>query len=67
MPTIVINGRYDFMHPYDQGQVPYFKMINVPDGDKEFVVLEAGHLPHNNDVIRHTLDWLDARLGPVQR
>ena len=42
-------------------------MIDVPDEDKEFVVLEAGHLPHNNDVIRHALDWLDERLGPVRR
>lgn len=64
-PTMVINGLYDFMHPYRESQVPFFQMIDVPDADKEFVVLDAGHLPPNNEVIAHTLRWLDARLGPV--
>jgi len=64
-PTMVINGLYDFMHPYRESQVPFFEMIDVPDADKEFVVLDAGHLPPNNEVIAHTLRWLDARLGPV--
>lgn len=66
-PSMVINGRYDFMHPYEESQLPFFEMIDVPEGDKELVVIEAGHLPPNNEVIRHTLRWLDERLGPVAR
>lgn len=66
-PTMVINGRHDFMHPFEESQLPFFEMIDVPEGDKELVVIEAGHLPPNNEVIRHTLRWLDERLGPVER
>ncbi len=66
-PTLLINGRRDFMHPYETGQVPFFNAIDVPAADKEFVLLESGHVPPWNEVIRHTLDWLDRRLGPVAR
>ncbi len=66
-PTLLINGRHDFMHPYERSQVPFFEMIGVPASEKEFVVLPVGHLPPNNEVIAHTLRWLDGRLGPVRR
>ncbi len=66
-PTILINGEYDFMHPYEETQIPFFEMIDVPENQKEFVVLPTGHLPPNNEVIRHTLRWLDAYLGAVRR
>ncbi|MDX1647335.1 MAG: protein kinase [Longimicrobiales bacterium] len=65
-PTLLINGQYDFMHPYEEGQVPFFEAIDVPEEDKEFVVLPTGHLPPNNEVIRHSLRWLDQRLGTVR-
>jgi pimeloyl-ACP methyl ester carboxylesterase len=64
-PTMLINGRRDFMHPYETGQVPYFNAFAVPDRDKEFVVLEAGHIPPWNEVVRHTLRWYDRYLGEV--
>ena len=65
VPTLVVNGRHDFMHPYEEAQVPFFEMLGVRDEDKTFVVLDAGHLPPNNDVIRLALRWLDERLGRV--
>jgi dienelactone hydrolase len=64
-PTMLINGRRDFMHPYETGQVPYFNAFDVPDRDKEFVVLEAGHIPPWNEVIHHALRWYDRYLGEV--
>jgi eukaryotic-like serine/threonine-protein kinase len=64
-PTLLVNGRYDFMHPYEESQLPFFDAIDVPEEDKRFVVLETGHLPPNNEVIGYALSWLDARLGPV--
>ena len=65
-PTILINGRRDFMHPYETGQVPYFNAFGVPDDEKEFVVLEAGHIPPWNDVVHHALRWYDRYLGAVR-
>jgi len=55
-PALVINGRYDFMHPYEESQLPFFELIDVPAEDKRFVVLDAGHVPPNNEVIGHTLE-----------
>ena len=65
-PTVVINGRNDFQHPYETGQVPFFEAIDVPEADKSLVILDAGHFPPWNEVIRHTLDWFDRYLGPVR-
>ncbi|HUF70758.1 MAG TPA: protein kinase [Longimicrobiales bacterium] len=65
-PTLLINGRNDTMHHYETGQVPFFEAIDVPAADKKFVVLDAGHVPPWNEVIRYTLDWLDERLGTVR-
>jgi pimeloyl-ACP methyl ester carboxylesterase len=64
-PAIMINGDADAMHPYAEGQVPFFEAIDVPEADKRFEVARGGHLPPWNEVIRYTLDWLDERLGPV--
>ena len=64
-PTILINGRQDVMHPYEEGQIPFFEAIDLPANDKEFFVSDAGHLPPWNEVIRYTFGWLDQRLGPV--
>lgn len=66
-PTLLINGRNDTMHHYETGQIPFFEAIDVPAADKRFVVLDAGHVPPWNDVIRYTLDWLDERLGTAAR
>ncbi|MDX1390477.1 MAG: hypothetical protein R3344_14915, partial [Acidobacteriota bacterium] len=63
-PVMLINGRRDFMHPYETGQVPYFDAFSVPDTAKEFVVLESGHVPTWNEVISNALRWYDRYLGP---
>jgi pimeloyl-ACP methyl ester carboxylesterase len=66
-PTILINGKQDAMHPYQEGQIPFFDAIDVPEADKRMIVSDAGHLPPFNEIIRHALDWLDERLGPVKK
>jgi len=66
-PSILINGMQDAMHPYEEGQLPFFDAIDVPEADKRLILSEAGHLPPFNEIIRHTLDWLDERLGPVEK
>jgi serine/threonine protein kinase/dienelactone hydrolase len=65
-PVVLINGRYDFQHPYETGQVPFFEALGAPAEDKRFVLLETGHVPPWNDVIRETLDWFDTYLGSVE-
>jgi predicted esterase len=67
-PTLMINGRDDFLMPYELSQQPLFAMLGVPDGKKRHARLAGGHIPTNRlEIIREVLDWLDKHLGPVPR
>jgi predicted esterase len=67
-PTLMINGRDDFILPYELSQQPFFALLGVPDDKKRHVRLAGGHIPTNRlEIIREVLDWLDRWLGPVQR
>jgi formylglycine-generating enzyme required for sulfatase activity/dienelactone hydrolase len=66
VPVLMVNGREDFDLPYATAQVPLFRMLGTPEADKRHVVLEGGHLPSRpQEAFRVILEWLDARLGPV--
>ncbi len=67
IPTLMVNGRNDFVLPLETSQVPLFRLLGTPAADKRRVVLEGGHVPVDySDVIRETLDWLDRYLGPAR-
>jgi eukaryotic-like serine/threonine-protein kinase len=67
-PTLMINGRDDFILPYELSQQPFFAMIGVPGDQKRHARLAGGHIPTNRlEIIREVLDWLDRWLGPVRR
>jgi predicted esterase len=67
-PTLMINGRDDFILPYELSQQPLFAMLGAPDDRKRLARLDGGHIPTNRlEIIREVLDWLDRWLGPVQR
>jgi predicted esterase len=67
-PTLLINGRDDFILPYDLSQEPFFTLLGAPADRKRHARLAGGHIPSNRlEIIREVLDWLDRWLGPVQR
>jgi len=66
IPTLMVNGRYDFVFPEDSSQKPMFHFLGTPGKDKRHVVLEAGHVPPNDLLIKEVLDWLDRYLGPAK-
>jgi hypothetical protein len=41
------------------------RFLGTPGKDKRHVVLEPGHVPPHNEMVKETLDWLDRYLGPV--
>ena len=47
--------------------MPLFRWLGTPEKDKKRVVLESGHGPPRNNVVREGLAWLDEYLGPVKR
>jgi pimeloyl-ACP methyl ester carboxylesterase len=67
IPTLMLNGRYDFGTPFAISQLPLFDLLGSPAEDKRHVVLESGHALVIEDVAREILPWLDRYLGPVAR
>lgn len=66
VPTLMINGRDDFIFPVDTLQKLLFDRLGAPEADKRHVLLDGGHLPPDRRaIIREVLGWLDRYLGPV--
>jgi len=66
VPTLMINGRDDYLTPVESSQQPFFEMLGAAPEDKRHALLEGGHLPPDRRaIIREVLDWLDRYLGPV--
>jgi predicted esterase len=67
-PTLMINGRDDFIRPHDSSQRPLFRLLGAARDDKRHAVLDGGHIPSDRHaIVREVLDWLDRYLGPVTR
>ena len=67
MPTLMLNGRYDYDTPFATSQQPLFALLGSPPEHKRHVVLDFGHALVVEDVAREILPWLDRYLGPVER
>jgi pimeloyl-ACP methyl ester carboxylesterase len=66
VPTLMINGRYDYDLPVDTLQRPFFDLLATPDEYKRHMVFDSGHWPFpRGEFIRENLAWLDRYLGPV--
>jgi eukaryotic-like serine/threonine-protein kinase len=66
VPTLMINGRNDFLAPLELSQAPLFRFLGAPVEHKRHAILAGGHTPvHHQEIIRETLDWLERYLGPV--
>lgn len=66
VPTLMVNGRYDFWMPFETAQRPLFELLGVPPEHKRHVVLETGHAVPTDDLARIILPWLDRILGPAR-
>ena len=67
IPTLMLNGRYDFESPYETSQRPLFDLLGVRAEDKRLVALETGHALPSADVENLILAWLDKYFGPPRR
>jgi hypothetical protein len=63
LPTLMLNGRYDFENPVEGGQRPLFERLGAEH--KRHAVLELGHALPPAEVAGEVLPWLDRYLGPV--
>ena len=59
---LLLNGRYDEIHPMHTDAEPLFRLLREP---KKFLLYEGGHAPILESTIRITTEFLDRTLGPV--
>jgi hypothetical protein len=65
-PVLMMNGSFDMFFPVETSQKPMFRFLGTPQDKKKMIVYPSGHLVPWPELIRETLAWYDATLGPVQ-
>jgi dienelactone hydrolase len=59
IPTLMLNGRYDFFFPVETSQVPMYRLLGTPPDQKRYVVEDGSHFVARTRLIQETLTWLD--------
>ena len=65
VPSLMLNGRFDFFFPEETSQRFMFKLIGAPQADKRWVVYDTSHALPAAAMAHETLAWLDKYFGPV--
>ena len=65
VPSLMLNGRFDFFFPEQTSQRIMFDLIGAPPGDKRWIVYNTSHALPREETARETLAWLDRYFGPV--
>ncbi len=66
VPTLLINGRYDFMFPLKESIRPFFDYLGTPVKDKSLKLYNDGHSVPRNELIKESLSFLDKYFGAVE-
>jgi hypothetical protein len=66
IPTLMLNGKYDTIHPYETSIKPMFDLLGTPRDQKELKLYDTDHIPPRNEFIKETLAWFDRYLGPTK-
>jgi len=67
IPTLMLNGRYDSIFPYDLFIQPMYESLGTPKADKKLVLFDSDHIPPKEGMVTETLNWLDIYLGKVTK
>ena len=67
IPILMLNGKYDYMFPYETSQKPLLRFLGTPAKDKRLEIFPTGHSlsGYTKETARLALDWLDRYLGKV--
>ena len=66
IPTLMLNGKYDMLLPYDKAIKPAYDLLGTAPKDKKLILYETDHIPPKKEFIKESLAWLDKYLGPVK-
>ena len=65
IPTLMLNGKYDFFFPPETSSRPMFQLLGTPPDQKRYVLDEGSHFVPRTLLIQETLSWLD-KYQPVK-
>lgn len=68
LPTLMVNGRYDYVFSPRETQDPLFRMLGTPPADKRHVMFDTPHdvRAERSQLVALVLGWWDRYLGRVQ-
>jgi len=68
VPTLMLNGKQDFIFPYETNQRLLFNALGTPERDKKLLLFEGGHRnPETRpELVSEIIGWFDHYLGPVK-
>jgi len=67
IPVLMLNGKYDFLFPYESTVKPLFDNLGTPEQHKKQLLYNTDHIVPKSEIIRETLNWLDKYFGPVNK
>jgi pimeloyl-ACP methyl ester carboxylesterase len=67
VPTLMVNGRQDFIFPYETNQKVLLNALGAPAADKKLIAYEGGHRNPvtRPDLLGEIIAWFDHYLSPV--
>ena len=66
VPTLMLNGRYDFARPVETSQLPMFRLLGASSEQKRHVLFDTGHTLRPEQIASEVYVWLDRFLGIVK-
>ena len=68
VPTLMVNGKQDFIFPYETNQKVLFDALGTPAAHKKLIAYEGGHRNPvtRPDLLGEILTWFDEYVGKVQ-
>ena len=67
-PTLIMNGRYDFLSPIEEESSVLLRLLGTPDKDKLLRIYDTGHhVWQLNETRKDAFDWYDKYLGKPNR
>lgn len=68
VPVLMLNGKFDAIEPYESAQLPLYRLLQLPEGEKKHVVWDAAHGSYPpNEARREVLAWLERFFGAPGR
>jgi pimeloyl-ACP methyl ester carboxylesterase len=68
IPILQINGKDDWLYPYETAQRPLFDLLGTPRTRKKHIILPGEHSvlgEHRERYYQEIINWLDRNLGRV--